>query len=87
VTTRGTSVGDYVRHEQEGLLVEPGDVAGYRNAITRLLEDEPLRLALERNARARAPEFSYAAFAQSIRALCLELLGTPAGGGAASRNT
>jgi glycosyltransferase involved in cell wall biosynthesis len=74
VTTREANVGDYVRDGVEGLLVEAGDVAGYRRAIRRLVEDEELRRSCEENARRRAPEFSYAAFADSIAALCREVL-------------
>ncbi len=74
VTTRGAAVADYVRDGVEGLLVEPGDVCGYRNAILRLVRDEHLRRSCEGAARARAPEFSYAAFARSIMALCRDVL-------------
>ncbi len=74
VTTRGASVEDYVRDGVEGLLVEPGDVAGYRDAIVRLMDDRELRTSCEENARRRAPEFSYETFSGSLEALCLELL-------------
>jgi glycosyltransferase involved in cell wall biosynthesis len=74
VTTRGSAVADYVRDGVEGLLVHPGDVAGYREAMTRLAEDDELRLSCERAARARAPEFSHAAFARSLTELCLEVM-------------
>lgn len=74
VTTRGAAVADYVRDGVEGLLVDPSDVAGYRDAILRLLRDEDLRRSCECAARERAPEFSYDAFARSIVALCREVL-------------
>ena len=74
VTTRGASVEDYVRDGVEGLLVEPGDVEGYRDAIVRLASDAALRAACEAQARSRAPEFEYATFAGSLEALCLEVL-------------
>lgn len=74
VTTRGAAVADYVRDGVEGLLVEPGDVAGYRQAIRRLATDDDLRRSCERAARARAPEFSYTSFARSLVALCGEVL-------------
>jgi glycosyltransferase involved in cell wall biosynthesis len=74
VTTRGAAVADYVRDGVEGLLVEPGDVRGYRDAIQRLLDDDSLRRSCERAALERAPEFSYAAFAESIVGLCREVL-------------
>lgn len=84
VTTRGGAVADYVRDGEEGLLVDPGDVAGYRKAIRRLLEDDRLRTSCERRARERAPELSYAAFARFLRTLCAEVV-AEAGDGTATR--
>jgi glycosyltransferase involved in cell wall biosynthesis len=80
VTTRGSAVADYVRDGVEGLLVDPGDVAGYREAITRLATNDELRRSCEDAARARAPEFSYAAFARLITGLCLEVMDERSGG-------
>ena len=74
VTTRGVGVEDYVTDGEEGLLVDAGDVAGYRAALQTLLEDEELRRSCERRARERAPELSYAAFARAIESLCGEVL-------------
>jgi glycosyltransferase involved in cell wall biosynthesis len=74
VTTRGAAVADYVRDGVEGLLVDAGDVSGYRDAILRLLRDEDLRRSCARAALDRAPEFSYAAFVRSIAALCREVM-------------
>lgn len=74
VTTRGASVEDYVRDGEEGLLVGDGDVDGYRTALRALLSDDDLRRRCEQRARARAPEFSYGAFARSLTALCDEVL-------------
>ena len=75
VTTRGAGVEDYVSDGEEGLLVDAGDVAGYRTALRTLIEDETLRLSCESRARARAPELSYVAFARAIESLCIEVLG------------
>jgi glycosyltransferase involved in cell wall biosynthesis len=75
VTTRGAAVADYVRDGVEGLLVDPGDVGGYREAILRLASDAQLRQSCEHAAGGRAPEFSYAAFARAVVALCREVLG------------
>lgn len=73
VATRGAAIADYVRDGEEGLLVDPGDVAGYRACIRTLLEDEELRRACELRARERAPELSYEAFATFLRSLCAEV--------------
>ena len=74
VTTRGASVEDYVRDGVEGLLVDPGDAGGYRDAVLRLLSDDALRASCEAAARTRAPEFTYDAFGRSLETLCHELL-------------
>ena len=74
VTTRGSAVADYVRDGVEGLLVDPGDVAGYRDALVRLATDDTLRRSCEEAARARAPEFTYSAFGRSLVGLCLEVM-------------
>lgn len=79
VTTRGASVEDYVRDGEEGLLVDGGDVEGYRDALRRLLADDDLRRRCEQHALARAPEFSYGAFARSLTALCIEVVAERAG--------
>jgi glycosyltransferase involved in cell wall biosynthesis len=74
ITTRGASVDDYVTHGREGLLVSPGDVAGYRQAILKMSQDHELRAACEQHAMAKAPELTYTAFAKRLTQLCLELL-------------
>jgi glycosyltransferase involved in cell wall biosynthesis len=74
VTTRDVGIEDYVSDGREGLLVDAGDVDGYRTALLTLLRDDELRRSCERNALARAPEFSYATFAREIEALCTEIL-------------
>ena len=75
VTTRSAGVDDYVHDGLEGLLVDAEDVAGYRDAVLRLLADEELRRACEARARARAADLSYAAFADRLDAMCVEVLG------------
>jgi glycosyltransferase involved in cell wall biosynthesis len=58
LATRTGGVAEVVRHEQNGLLVEPGDTAALGAAIRRFFEDEELR---ERLRAAAAP--SVAAYA------------------------
>jgi hypothetical protein len=77
VATRATGVVDYVVDGQEGLLVEAGDVDGYRDAIGRLAEDAELRHSCERHAAARARELTYDAFAERLREVCTDLLDRP----------
>ncbi len=49
--TRTTGQTDVITDGENGLLVAPGDVAGWRRAITRLQDDDGLRERLGRNAR------------------------------------
>jgi glycosyltransferase involved in cell wall biosynthesis len=58
LATRAGGVAEVVRHEQNGLLVDPGDTAALGAAIRRFFEDEELR---ERLRAAAAP--SVAAYA------------------------
>lgn len=51
VATRTTGQTDVITDGENGLYVAPGDVAGWRAAITRLRSDAPLRERLGRNAR------------------------------------
>ncbi len=43
VSTNAVGVVDCLRHEENALLVDPGDVAGLRAAIERLNDDPELR--------------------------------------------
>jgi glycosyltransferase involved in cell wall biosynthesis len=53
VVTRTPTICDYVQDGEDALLVEPGDAAGLRAAIQRLLDDPVLRHRLGCNAMAR----------------------------------
>jgi glycosyltransferase involved in cell wall biosynthesis len=52
IATRVGAIPSVITDQQTGLLVEPGDVAGLRNAISRLLADPDLRRRLGQEARA-----------------------------------
>jgi glycosyltransferase involved in cell wall biosynthesis len=69
-------VPEVVGHGVTGLLVAPGDLAGLRMAVDRLLGDEPLRADMGRAGAARCRE-RYAI--QPIAAAYLELYGEVAG--------
>ncbi len=51
ITTRTSGQTDVITDGENGLAVAPGDVAGWREAITRLRTDDALRLRLGHNAR------------------------------------
>jgi glycosyltransferase involved in cell wall biosynthesis len=74
VATRAVGIADYITDRQEGLLVDAGDVSGYREAILRLAADEELRRSCELGAAERARALTYAAFAERLRAICREAL-------------
>ncbi len=46
IATPINAIVDVVQHERNGLLVEPGDVDGLTEALSRLLDDDSLRLRL-----------------------------------------
>jgi glycosyltransferase involved in cell wall biosynthesis len=73
VATRSPGIVDYVHDEIEGLLVEAGDGPGYRAAVTRLHDDESLRVACGVHALERSGSSTYAAFADRIAELCRAL--------------
>jgi glycosyltransferase involved in cell wall biosynthesis len=51
VSTPAGGLAEVVRHEENGLLIAPGDVAGLVDALVRLHDDEPLRARLASAAR------------------------------------
>ncbi len=51
IVTSTTGQTDVITHEENGLTVAPGDVAGWKEAINRLRSDAPLRQQLGANAR------------------------------------
>jgi glycosyltransferase involved in cell wall biosynthesis len=58
LTTHAGGIPDVVHHEQEGLLVEAGDVDGLTAALGRLMRDSGLRQRLGRQARLTARAYS-----------------------------
>ena len=50
VSTNAVGVVDCLRHRENGLLVEPGDISGLKNALREILDDHDLRKTLARDA-------------------------------------
>ncbi len=67
ISTKRATVDDYITDGEEGLLVEPGDVKGYIQAMKRLWEDEELLTQLEQNALKKSDQFTYSHFAEELR--------------------
>ncbi|WP_249523500.1 glycosyltransferase family 4 protein [Modestobacter marinus] len=77
VSTDSVGVVDCLRHEENGLLHEPGDVAGLRKELDRLLTDADLRARLATTALEEVRRlYSWPVLARSIDAVCTELAGT-----------
>lgn len=74
ITSKHASMEDYVGHNREGLLVEPGDVTGYREAITRLYYDSQLFASASIYAREKAQLLTYDVHADRLLAICREVL-------------
>ncbi|MBN2021528.1 MAG: glycosyltransferase [Pirellulales bacterium] len=76
VATRLVGVEHLVVSDEQGLLVEPGDVPALADALGRMLGDAALRRALAQSARARIEaDFSFARRMEKMAALYDDLLG------------
>lgn len=73
VATRVGGIPELVRHDQEGLLVEPGDPEALAESIAALLEDEARRDQMARTARGRAEAFGLDRMVETTCQLYLDL--------------
>lgn len=77
VSTRAVGVVDCLRHEENALLHEPGDVDGLTNAVSRMLDDAPLRRRLAREALEEARTlYAWPTVARQIASVYESLAGT-----------
>jgi len=74
VTTKNSSIDDYVINNSEGILVSPGDVIGYREATKRLQNDPEFLDACGQRAQLTASKLTYRASAQRFANLCSDVL-------------
>lgn len=74
VASRTGAIPEVVSHEVNGLLVPPGDVAQWRAALERLIQDRPLCQTLGARARTRVQSFDWTARAQDCQELYEQLL-------------
>jgi glycosyltransferase involved in cell wall biosynthesis len=74
LTTKNASAEDYVTDGCEGILVAPGDVDGYRQAILRFQHEPGLLDACEKRALSRAGELTYQATAARLANICGEVV-------------
>ena len=81
VSCVAVGVTDCLRHDENGLLVEPGDVAGLADALTRIIGDDALR---SRIARAGLEEcrrvYSWQAVGQRIMGVYADVVHQPPDG-------
>jgi glycosyltransferase involved in cell wall biosynthesis len=66
---------EVLRHEQNALLVPPGDAADLADALVRLLREPALSERIARTAFDEAPRYSWAARATALRGLFDEARG------------
>ena len=77
LSCRAVGVTDCLRDGDNGLLVEPGDVPAQAAALTRLIEDEPLRARLAAAALAECRRvYSWSTVGRQIMAIYDRLRGT-----------
>ncbi len=74
---------DLIEPGRTGLLVEPGDVAGYASALTILAEDTALRMRLAQSARAESAHYDWDAELAGVAEAYVGLLPALATGSAA----
>lgn len=70
VTTRLPGVEEYAAHDETALLVDPGDSGALADALDALLADPGRRDRLATAARERALDYSWAAQAETLAAIC-----------------
>ena len=75
VATDVGGVPDAVEHGANGLLVEPRNPAAFADALSSLLTDEPLRVAMGRRSSERAEAFSERRAIGDLQALYMKMLG------------
>jgi glycosyltransferase involved in cell wall biosynthesis len=73
VATDLPSSREFLRHEENALLVPPGDAGALAAALGRLLADKALAERLARTAYAEAPRYSWDARASALRELLQEV--------------
>jgi len=77
VSCRAVGVMDCLRHEENGLLCEPGDVAALADNLARIVTDAPLRARLARNALEECRRtYSWEAVGRQIMDVYDEVRGT-----------
>jgi phosphatidylinositol alpha-mannosyltransferase len=68
------------RHDQEAMLVPPGDVGALASTVERLLDDRPTRERLRSAGLVRAATFDWSAVAARMRGVYLQAVGSRASG-------
>lgn len=75
ISTKRSTVDDYITDGEEGLLVEPGDVKGYAESMKRLWEEDRFLEEMESKAKVRSKEFTYEHFAEELKRVVDGLMG------------
>jgi glycosyltransferase involved in cell wall biosynthesis len=75
ISTTSTAAPDLIRHNREGLVIEPGDVYQIAGAIEQFLKRPGDLKAMGQAARARAEYFTWARFRSQIALVCRGIVG------------
>jgi glycosyltransferase involved in cell wall biosynthesis len=76
ITTPVGGIGEVIKHQETGLLVEPGNITQLTEAIDSLVTDKSLRLTLGTNARAKVSQFSVENYSHSLSEIYWKALET-----------
>jgi glycosyltransferase involved in cell wall biosynthesis len=74
IASRTGGLPEIIEHEQNGLLVPPGDPTGLTAAMQRLLSDSELRRHLAENGKRRAESFAVETYVERIADLYRQLI-------------
>jgi glycosyltransferase involved in cell wall biosynthesis len=69
ITTPVGGIGEVIKHQETGLIIEPGNTTQLTDAIKLLVTDNSLRLTLGTNARTKVSQFSVDNYSHSLSEL------------------
>lgn len=69
IATPVGGIGEVIKHQETGLIIEPGDIAQLTEAIKLLVSDRSLRVTLGTNARVKVAQFGIENYTNSLAKL------------------
>ena len=77
ISTRTGAIPEYLEHDKQGLLIEPGDVEALTQALRRLIADPALRRTMGAAAKERAQLYDWKVLWTQVDAVYRRALGAP----------